>query len=126
MSRGGHRRKSSSAPSSCSPTSYPMVQILDTPGLLGGIRWWRCCGSSTCRLSSRSSQCPRTLWTGESDELADEPGGALDPALADLQRWRRELRRGDGGERGEAAVTVLSRLTSGGGQLWRSTVALLW
>ena len=25
----------------------------------------------------------------ESDELADEPGGALDVALADLQRWRR-------------------------------------
>ena len=36
----------------------PMVQILDTPGLLGRIRWWRCCGCSTCRLSSRSSQCP--------------------------------------------------------------------
>ena len=36
----------------------PMVQILDTPGLLGVVRWGRCCGSSTCRLSSSSSQCP--------------------------------------------------------------------
>ena len=61
---------------------------------------------------------------GESDELADEPGGALDAALADLQRWRRGLRRRDGG-----VVEVLSRLTSGSGQcmqLWSSTVALLW
>ena len=33
----------------------------------------------------------------ESDELADEPGGALDGAVADLQRWRRGLRRGGGG-----------------------------
>ena len=33
----------------------------------------------------------------ESDELADEPGGALDAALADLQRWRRGLRRGGEG-----------------------------
>ena len=63
---------------------------------------------------------------GESDELADEPGGALDAALADLQRWRRGLRRRDGGGRVEAAV---ARLTSGCGQcmqLWSSTVALLW
>ena len=37
----------------------PMVQILDTPGLLGGARsgCGECCGCSTCRLSSRSSQC---------------------------------------------------------------------
>ena len=33
---------------------------------------------------------------GESGELTDEPGGALDGALADLQRWRRGLRRRDG------------------------------
>ena len=52
------RRRSSSAPWSSSPTSCPMVQILDISGPQGGIRWWRCCGSLTCRLSSRSSQCP--------------------------------------------------------------------
>ena len=67
---------------------------------------------------------------GESDELADEPGGALDDALADLQRWRRGLRRRDGGRRGvEAVVAVPCRLASGSGQcmqLWSSTVALLW
>ena len=33
---------------------------------------------------------------GESDELEDEPGGALDAALADLQRWRRGLGREEG------------------------------
>ena len=44
----------------------PMVQILDIPGPQGeeGIRWWRCCASSTCRLLSRLSQRPRSLWTG--------------------------------------------------------------
>ena len=40
----------------------------------------------------------------ESDELADEPGGALDDALADLQRWRRGLRRGEEGRVAKAAV----------------------
>ena len=54
VSRGGHRRRSSSAPLSSSPTSYPWCR---TPGLLEGIRWWRCCGSLRCRLSCRSSQC---------------------------------------------------------------------
>ena len=37
----------------------PMVQILDTSGLRDGIRWWRCCGCSTCRLSSRSIAVPK-------------------------------------------------------------------
>ena len=63
VSRGDHRRKSSSAPWSSLADVVPMVQVLDIPGPQGGIRW-RCCGSSTCRLSSRSSQCPRSLWTG--------------------------------------------------------------
>ena len=47
---------------------------------------------------------------GESDELAGEPGGALYATLADLQRWRRGLRRRDGGGEGgvEAAVAVLT------------------
>ena len=66
---------------------------------------------------------------GESDELADEPGGTQDAALTDLQRWRRGLRRRDGGAGVVAAVAVPSRLTSGSGQcmqLWSSTVALLW
>ena len=50
----------------------------------------------------------------ESGELADEPGGALDGARADLQRWRRGLSWRDGGVK--AAVAVLSRLESGSGQ----------
>ena len=55
----GHRRRSSSAPSSSSPTSYLWCRFWTLLGCWeGGIRWWRCCGSSTCRLSSRSSQCP--------------------------------------------------------------------
>ena len=38
----------------------PMVQILDTPGLLGeGIRWWRCCGCSTCRLVEQVIAVPK-------------------------------------------------------------------
>ena len=51
-----------------------------------------------CQLirAERSSMAP----AGESGELADEPGGALDGALADLQRWRRGLRRRDGGGEG--------------------------
>ena len=44
---------------------------------------------------------------GKSDELADGPGDAVDAALADFQKWRRGLGRGDG--RGaEAAVAVQS------------------
>ena len=54
-------RRSSSAPSSSSPTSYPWCRFWR---LLGrGIRWWRCCRCSTCWLSSKSSQCPRSFWT---------------------------------------------------------------
>ena len=34
---------------------------------------------------------------GESDELEDEPGDALDAALADLQRWRRGFGEEGGG-----------------------------
>ena len=58
---------------------------------------------------------------------SDEPGGALDDATADLQRWRRGLRRRDGGV--EAAVAVLSRLASGKRGVhaaWSSTLALPW
>ena len=47
----------------------------------------------------------------ESGELADEPGGALDAAITDLQRWRRDS-EGVTGEV-ESAVAVLSRLASG-------------
>ena len=51
------------------PTSYPWCRFWTLLGCLGGIRWWRCCGCSTCRLSSRSSQCPRSLWTGSPSVL---------------------------------------------------------
>ena len=60
----GHRRRSNSAPWSGSPTSYARCRFWTLLGCWGGIRWWRCCGSSTCSLSSRSSQCPRSLLTG--------------------------------------------------------------
>ena len=63
VSRGGRRRRSSSAPSSCSPTSYPWCRFWTLLGCWGGLRRWRCCGSSTCRQSSRTLQCPRYLWT---------------------------------------------------------------
>ena len=69
VSRGGRRRRSSSAPSSSSPTSYLWCRFWTLLSCLGGIRWWRCCGCSTCRLSSRSSQCPRSLWTGSPSVL---------------------------------------------------------
>ena len=44
--------------------------------------------ASSCELSAHQ-MAP----AGESDELADEPGGTPDAAFADLQRWRRGLRR---------------------------------
>ena len=69
VSRGRHRRRSSSAPLSSSPTSYPRCRFWTLLVCWGGIRWWRCCGSSTCRLSSRSSQCPWSLWTGSPSVL---------------------------------------------------------
>ena len=80
-------------------------------------------------VSSPELSAPQMAPAGESGELAGELGGALDPALADLKRWRRGLRRRDGEGGVEAAVAVLSRLASGSGQymqLWSSTVALLW
>ena len=48
-------------------------------------------------VSSSELSAHQMAPAGESDELADEPGRALDAALADLQRWRRGLRRRDGG-----------------------------
>ena len=47
-------------------------------------------------VSSSKLSAHQLAPAGESDELVDEPGGALDPSLADLQRWRRGLRRQDG------------------------------
>ena len=44
---------------------------------------------------------------GESDELEDETGDALDAALADLRRWWRGLGREEG-EGAEAEVAVRS------------------
>ena len=58
----------------------------------------------------------------ESDELADERGGALDDAIA-VQRWRRGLRRwGGGGGRGGGAgraVEAAVQLRRYGGHLRR-------
>ena len=48
-------------------------------------------------VSSSTLSAHQVAPAGESDELEDEPGDALDAAIADLQRWRRELRRRDGG-----------------------------
>ena len=45
--------------------------------------------------------------TRESDELPDEPGGALDDAVADLQRWRRGLGGGEGGRAGRAVEAAV-------------------
>ena len=58
----------------------------------------------------------------ESDELADESGGALDAALADLQRWRRGLRRGEGrGRKGGGREGVRRRRRSS--TMWWSSLA---
>ena len=85
----------------------PMVQVLDSPGLVGegrgGIRWWRCCGSSTCRLSSRPSpkflpdDVPRrtavrvTQLAEQLVEVPTNPGYAL-AVVASKLFSRRELR----------------------------------
>ena len=48
-------------------------------------------------VSSSELSSHQVAPAGEFDELEDEPGGALDTALADLQRWRRGLERRRGG-----------------------------
>ena len=62
-------------------------------------------------VSSSTLSAHQMAPDGKSDELEDEPGDALDAAVADLQRWRRGL----GGRRGveaEAAVQSSSPSTT--------------
>ena len=51
-------------------------------------------------VSSSELSAHQMALAREPDELAEEPGDSLDAALADLQRWRRGLRRGAGGAGG--------------------------
>ena len=55
--------------SSMSTRSVPTIRFSTCLCRRWGIRWWRCCGSSTCRLSSRLSQYPRSLLTGSHSVL---------------------------------------------------------
>ena len=107
----GRRRRGEGLPGSL-PEQYSTAanveQIVDIPAR-GGLQGFRQGQGSSLGSSRQSSpRVPASVSSyelsahqmalaRESDELADEPGGALDDALADLQRWRRELRRREGG-----------------------------
>ena len=82
MSRGDHRRRSSSAPWSSSPTSCPWCRFWTFLGRRGEIRWWRCAGTWCPRppFSSRRSRRPNvplsTQTAEQSVEVPTEPGYA--------------------------------------------------
>ena len=94
--------------------SSSMSRLLEDTddGIQGGFRTFPQPKKSA--ESSRQS-CPRVPASASSSELSaaresDEPGGALNDAAADLQRWRRELRRrreGAGGRSGRFIDSVM-------------------
>ena len=65
----GRSRGFSGTPWSTSSRSVPTFQFSTCLCRRWGIRWWRCCGGSTCRLSNRLSWCPRSLLTGSPSVL---------------------------------------------------------